>query len=499
MKIVIIGGVAGGATAAARLRRLDEQAEIIMLERGKNVSYANCGLPYFVGDVIKNRQQILLQTPDSFKSRFNVEVRVQNEAIKIDPAKKSVTVKDKSSGKEYIESYDKLVLSPGAEPIVPPVPGVESPRIHTLRDVADADKIKALITEKKPGHVIVVGGGYIGLEMAENFHSLGIFVTVIEMTKQLVAPLDFEMAAMLHQHLKSKNVEFYLDSEVTAFNDDIGCIKVHLRSGKTLIADMVIMSVGVKPEIKLAKEAGLAIGETGGILVDEFMKTSDPDIYAAGDAVETWDPVFKFKRLIPLAGPANKQARTLANNIIYGDKEKFRGSAGTAVMKVFDLTVGVTGFNERFLKKKNIPYLTTIIHPSSHAGYYPGALPMSLKLNFGKEDGKVLGAQAVGYDGIDKTMEQLSMAVQNGMTIYDLKDIEHAYAPPYSSAKAPVNMLGFVAENIISQKANSCSWEEIFQRDKEKSIVLDVRTKPETQIGMIPGKILQLPLTLRHS
>ncbi len=489
MKVVIVGGVAGGASVAARLRRIDEKSEIIILERGKHVSYANCGLPYYIGDVIKDRQQILLQTPESFKDRFNVDVRVENEVLSIDPVQKSVSILDRQTGKEYAETFDKLVLTPGAEPVMPPVPGNSSKRIFTLRDVEDADRIKNFMSEKRPQHVIIVGGGYIGLEMAENLHAMGIFVTLIEMASQVIAPLDYELAAIVHQHLKAKNMEFYLDSQVTAFSDDIDRILVQLRNGKTLSADLVIMSVGVKPEIRLAKNAGLTIGETGGIYVDEFMKTSHPDIYAAGDAIETWDPVFKFKRLIPLAGPANKQARIIANNIVFGDKEKFNGSNGTAVMKVFDLSVGVTGFNERFLKLKKIPYSTVLIHSSSHAGYYPGALPFTLKLNYHTEDGRVLGGQAVGYDGVDKIMEQLSIATQLGMTIFQLKEIEQAYAPPFSSAKAPVNMLGFVAENIHTGKFKTCTWKELLRRDKDSSIILDVRTQPETLIGMIEGAI----------
>ena len=486
MKIVIVGGVAGGATAAARLRRLDEKAEIIMLERGAYISYANCGLPYYIGDEIKDKDDILVQTPESFRTRFNVNVRTQHRVTSIDRGRKQIVIKDIAGDREYREHYDKLILSPGAEPLEPPVLGIENPRIFTLRNVPDAEEIKDFIAGCCPRRVVVVGAGYIGLEMAENLHRLGIFVTIVEMARQVIAPLDPELAAEVHQHLKTKNVEFYLGELVVAFSEENHGIIAHLKSGIELKADFVIMSIGIKPEAKLAKEASLKIGDTGGIVVNDFLQTSDPDIYAVGDAVETTDPIFKSRRLIPLAGPANKQARIAADNIILGNTEKYRGSVGTAIAKVFDMTVGIMGFSERFLCQNKINFSSAIIHSVSHAGYYPGALPMTLKIHFSRPDGKLLGAQAVGHSGVDKAIEVCSLACQNGLTVDALKDMDQAYAPPYSSVRSPVNMIGSVADDILKNVIHFVSWHDV-QTMYDNVFLLDVRNPEEVTLGKIAG------------
>lgn len=498
MKVLIIGGVAGGATAAARLRRLDESAQIIIFEKGAHISYANCGLPYYIGDEIPDRDKILLQTPESFNARFNVDVRVRHEVLAIDRAKKEVRVKNLADGTEYTERYDTLILSPGADPLVPPVPGINGKNIFTLRTVPDADTIKSFVKEHKPRRVVVVGAGYIGLEMAENLHRQGIFVTIIEMAPQVIAPLDCEMASLVHQHLKSKNVEFYLGEQVTGFTQEDGAVRVQLKSGAAISADFVVLSIGIKPETKLARAAGLAIGETGGIKVNEYLQSSDPAIYAVGDAIETIDPVFKLPRLVPLAGPANKQGRIAANNIVLGNTETYGGTVGTAVAKVFDMAVAVTGFSARLLSRQKVDYASVIIHSSSHAGYYPGALPLSLKLLFSRTDGKIYGGQVVGFAGADKAIETIALMCQFGRTVADLKVADHAYAPPFSSAKSPVNMLGFVAENLLTGKMKSVMWQEVAERDPESTVLLDVRTQLEYSLGAIPGAV-NIPLdTLRQ-
>jgi NADPH-dependent 2,4-dienoyl-CoA reductase/sulfur reductase-like enzyme/peroxiredoxin family protein/rhodanese-related sulfurtransferase/TusA-related sulfurtransferase len=492
MKVVIIGGVAGGASAAARLRRLDEKAEIVIFEKTEHISYANCGLPYYIGGVITEQEDILIQTPGSFNARFNVSVHVRQEVTSIDRAKKEVAVKDLSNGTEYREKYDKLILSPGAEPLKPPVKGIENKRVFTLRNVADSETIKRFISASKPKRVIVVGAGYIGLEMAENLHNLGIFVTVVEMAPQVIAPLDIEMAAMVHQHLKTKNVEFYLSEQVVEFREKDGSVTAVLKSGAELPADFVIMSVGVKPESALAVKAGLKTGKTGGVTVNEYLQSSDEDIYAVGDVIEFPDPVFNEPRLVPLAGPANRQGRIAADNIINGNKVRFEGTVGTAIAKVFDISVAVTGFSERILKLKNADYYSTVTHSSSNAGYYPGAKPLTIKLNYGKKDGRVLGAQIVGYAGVDKACEVLSLACQKGLTIYDLKNMDQAYAPPYSSAKSPVNIAGLVAENVLTGKVRMVSWKDVKEAG-DKAFILDVREPEETNLGVVPGSFL-IPL-----
>ena len=488
MNYLIIGGVAGGATVAARLRRMDEKANIVLFERGKYVSYANCGLPYYIGDTINNREKLFVQTVKGFTDRFRIDIRTEQEVTAIRPDKKEVEVKNLSTGEIYTETYDKLVLSPGAEPLRPGIEGIGSKKIFTLRNVPDTDTIKNYINIEKPKRAIVVGGGFIGLEMAENLHDLGIQVDVVEMANQVMAPLDFSMAAIVHQQLTDKGVGLHLEDGVSRFEEKDGGVTVHLRSGKQIATDMVLLSIGVRPETKLAKEAGLAIGERGGIAVNDYMQTSDADIYALGDATEVKNLVTGQPSLIPLAGPANKQGRIVADNIIFGNKKKYAGSIGTSIAKVFDLTVAATGANAKLLQRNNIPYTSSYTHGASNAGYYPGAVPMSIKILFDPENGKLLGAQIVGFNGVDKRIEMLEQVIQRGGTIYDLTELEHAYAPPYSSAKDPVNMAGFVAENILKGKSKIIPWRELAELPAD-TIRIDVRTRDEHKLGSIPGFI----------
>lgn len=488
MKYLIIGGVAGGATVAARLRRMDEKANIVLFERGKYVSYANCGLPYYIGGTINSREKLFVQTVKGFTSRFRIDIRTEQEVTAIRPDKKEVEVKNLSTGETYTESYDKLVLSPGAEPLRPGIEGIGSKKIFTLRNVPDTDTIKAYVNEEKPKRAVVVGGGFIGLEMAENLHEQGIHVDVVEMANQVMAPLDFSMAAIVHQQLTGKGVGLHLEDGVSRFEEKDGGVTVHLRSGKQIVTDMVLLSIGVRPETRLAKEAGLSLGSLGGIAVNEYMQTSDPDIYALGDAVEVRHLVTGKPALIPLAGPANKQGRIVADNIVYGNKEVYPGTMGTSIAKVFDLTVATAGANAKLLKRENIAYLSSYTHGASHAGYYPGAVPLSVKILFAPEGGKLLGAQAVGFAGVDKRIEMLAQVIQHGGTVYDLIELEHAYAPPYSSAKDPVNMAGFVAENILKGKSRIIHWREIAGLSAD-TIRLDVRTREEYKLGTIPGFI----------
>ncbi|MBN1501557.1 MAG: CoA-disulfide reductase [Spirochaetes bacterium] len=488
-KILIVGGVAGGATTAARLRRLDENAEIILFERGKYVSFANCGLPYYIGGVIADRENLFVMTPEGIQSRLNITVRVENEVIKINRSDKSIEVKDLKSGKTYTEKYDKLVLSPGAEPLRPPIKGIESNKIFTLRNVPDTDLIKSYVTDRKVSKAVIVGAGFIGLEMAENLHHLGINVTIVEMLDQVMAPLDYEMAAEVHQHLKTKNVEFYLKDGVKAFEDMGETISVLLNSGRSINADMVILSIGVRPESQLAKDAGLDVTDRGAIIVDDYMNTNDKDIYALGDAIAFNHPIIGIKINTLLAGPANRQGRIVADNIIKGNVRKYKGSINTAIAKVFDITVASTGVAEKILRKENIPYLSNIIHVGNHAGYYPGAIPMTLKLIFSPSDGRVFGAQAIGYDGVDKRIDVIAALIGKGGTVYDLQDVEHAYAPPYSSAKDPVNIAGYAAENIINGMVKTISWDKLLQIDKNDFLLLDVRTPEEVMLGAIEGSV----------
>lgn len=488
MKYVIVGGVAGGATVAARLRRMDEKAEIILFERGKYVSYANCGLPYYLGGVIRERSKLFVQTAQGFTSRFRIDIRTEQEVTRLYPAEKEVEVKELSSGRSYRETYDKLVLSPGAEPLRPGMEGIESPEILTLRNVPDTDAIEAWIEEKKPKHAVVVGAGFIGLEMAENLRKRGIGVAVVEMAPQVMAPLDYSMAAIVHQHLIAKEVDLHLGDGVARFERTPEGLRVHLKSGRVIRTDVVILSIGVRPETRLAKEAGLAIGPTGGIAVNEYMQTSEASVYAVGDAVEVRHRVTCRPALIPLAGPANKQARIAADNMVWGNRSVYKGSLGTSIAKVFDLTVAAAGANAKLLRREGIPYRSSYTHGASHAGYYPGAVPLSIKILFAPDNGRLLGAQVVGFDGVDKRIEMLAGVMQREGTVYDLAELEQAYAPPFAAAKDPVNMAGFVAENILEKRVRTLHWREVATLPAD-TVRVDVRTREEYALGSIPGFI----------
>lgn len=492
MKHLIVGGVAGGATVAARLRRLKEQDTIILFERGKYVSYANCGLPYYIGDTIKKRDKLFVQTVKGFTDRFHIDIRTEQEVIAIHPEKKEVTIKNLQTGENYTENYDKLILSPGAEPVRPPIEGINHSKIFTLRNVPDTDAIKDYINQENPKHAVVIGGGFIGLEMAENLHALGLKVEVVEMANQVMAPLDFSMAQIIHHHLADKEVILHLEDGVSRFNDKSERIGVCLKSGTEIETDLVILSIGVRSENKLAKEAGLVIGQTGGIHVNEYQQTSDPNIYALGDATEVIHAVTGKPALIPLAGPANKQGRIVADNIAFGNKETYDGSIGTSVAKIFDLTVATAGANAKLLQKEKIAYISSYSHAGSHAGYYPGALSMSIKILFSPEKGQLLGAQVVGYDGVDKRIEMLEQVIQRKGSVYDLMTLEQAYAPPYSSAKDPVNMAGYIADNILNGLVKTIHWREI-NKLSEDVIKIDVRTADEFKLGSIPG-FINIPL-----
>lgn len=489
MKVLIIGGVAGGATAAARLRRIDENAEIILFERGEYVSYANCGLPYYIGGTIAERDRLFVQTAEGFINRFNIDIRLQSEVVSISPEDKTIKIKKLQTGEEYTESYDKLIISTGAEPVKLPLPGINNPRIFTLRSVPDTDAIKNYIEQQKPKRAVVMGAGFIGLEMAENLHEAGLEVNIVEMSDQVMAPLDFSMAAMVHQHLKEKKINLWLKERVTGFETTGNHLNVLLDGGKQIEADMVICSVGVRPEKQLAQSAGLKIGSLGGIWVDEYMQTSDAHIYAVGDAVEITNPVTDMPALIPLAGPANKQARIVADNILEGNNHTYKGTIGTSIAKVFDLTVATAGVPGKVLKRLNVDYLSSYTHSSSHAGYYPGSLPLSIKIVFAPATGQLYGAQVVGFDGVDKRIEMMAQVIQNKGTIYDLMELEQAYAPPFSSAKDPVNIAGFVAENILKGKMKIVHWRDIATIDTAKDFLLDVRTVHEYNLNRIDGAV----------
>ncbi|MDD2234627.1 MAG: FAD-dependent oxidoreductase [Desulfitobacteriaceae bacterium] len=487
-KVVIVGGVAGGASAAARLRRLDEQAEIIMLERGQYISYANCGLPYYIGNVITDRKNLLVQTPEAMKNTFNIDVRINNEVTQIYPVKKEVEVKDKN-GRVYHESYDYLILSPGAAPMRPPIPGIDADNVFTVRSVPDVDVLKGFIESSRAESAVVVGGGFIGLEMAENIQQLGIKTTIIEASDQVLPPLDYDMAVFLHKHLREAGVDLILKDAVTSFiQQDGSAITVELNSGKEISTDMVIMAVGVKPEIDLAKGAGLAVGERGGIVVNEKMQTSNPYIFAVGDAVEVRDLVTGAAAMIPLAGPANKQGR-IAADVIAGRNTVYSGTQGTSIAKIFDLIAASTGANEKTLKKMEIPYQVSYTHPGAYASYYPGTSAMHIKLLFDPENGRILGAQIVGREGVDKRIDVLAAALRRKDTVFDLQELELAYAPPFSSAKDPVNLAGYTAGNIINGDMDVIHWHEIEHLDQETTLLVDVRTPAEYQVGHLPDAI----------
>ncbi len=498
-KLVIVGGVAGGATAAARARRLDEQAQIVVFERDEYISFANCGLPYYIGRVIKRRDHLLVTTPKELHRRYNIDVRVFCEVTRIDPARKQIDVRNVQTGETYVENYDKLILSPGAEPITPPIEGIDLPGIFNLRNIPDTDRIKAHVDTRKPEAAVVVGGGFIGLEMAENLVLRGVKTTIVEMLDQVMPPIDHEMATFVHDHLRAKGVDLELKNGVRAFAEAGGRLVVHTQNGRELTCDLAILSVGVRPEHQLARAAGLAISPRGGIAVDAAMRTSDPDIFAVGDAVTVTDLVTGHATMTALAGPANKQGRIAADNAL-GRKAEFKGTLGTSVVQVFDLTVASTGAAEKSLRRDNIAFQASYSHSGSHAGYYPGAGMMVIKLLFTPDTGRVLGAQIIGPKGVDKRIDVIATAIKGGMTVYDLEELELAYAPPYSSAKDPVNIAGFVAANLLKGDHDIIHWHELPHIDPATDVLLDVREQKEIEkLGAINGA-LHIPLwKLRHA
>ena len=500
MKTVIIGGVAGGASAAARLRRLDENAEIVMFEKGPYISYANCGLPYYISGTISQRDDLLLQTPKSFNDRFNVDVRVCSEVTSIDRKAKQLTVNESTEEgifiREYTETYDKMILSPGSRPMRPPIPGIERENVHSLWSVPDVDRIKAYLDKEKPNRAVVIGGGFIGLELAENLVERDIHVTLVEAAAQVLMPLDFEMAQIAHCHLHEAGVDLRLGTMVKSFEaaENPKTTVVMTADGEGIEADIVLLSIGIQPQTELAKAAGLELNKRGGIIVDETLKTSDPDIYAVGDAIEIRDFNTGKPAMVPLAGPANKQGRMVAANIL-GGNERYNGTQGTCIVKIFEITAASTGLNEKTLKAAGAEYgrdyLFTMTHPKSHAGYYPGAFSLDMKMIFNPVSRKVLGAQVVGREGVDKRIDVLASVVRMGGTIDDLIELELAYAPPFSSAKDPVNMAGYVAENMIEGLVEQINWNEL--DSFSDAVLLDIRNPDEFEAGAIPGSVL-LPL-----
>ncbi|OQA33283.1 MAG: Coenzyme A disulfide reductase [Betaproteobacteria bacterium ADurb.Bin341] len=487
MKAIIIGGVAGGATAAARLRRIDESAEIVMVERGPYVSFANCGLPYHISGAIAEREQLLVATAELFRERYKVDVRVRTEAIAIDRAAKTVRLRNLETGAETDESYDRLLLSPGAEPFKPQLPGIDAPHIFTLRNIPDLDRIMAHLREAAPRRAVVIGGGYIGVEVAENLHERGLFTTLVEGADQIIAPLDDDMAAIVHSHLRDKHIEFYLSDKIQRFEDRGDHTVCYLESGKRLQADIVVLAIGVRPETTLARGAGLELGDSGGIKVNAYLQTSDDSIYAVGDAIEVTQTVSGQPALIPLAGPANRQGRYAADNMVLGNRQKYKGTLGTAILKAFDLAAASTGLNEKQLRAAGVEHQSIIIHPGSHASYYPGAMPVSLKLIFSLTDGTIFGAQAVGADGADKRIDVIATAMHAGLKVADLTELELCYAPPFGSAKDPVNVAGYVASNVIEGTHEIISWRELQAINPADVQLIDVRSDQEFALGSIRG------------
>lgn len=485
-KILVVGGVAGGASAAARLRRLDENAGIIMFERDEYISFANCGLPYYIGETIKERGKLLVQTPESMHNRFNIDVRINSEIISVDTGKKTVKVKSKNKG-TYDESYDYLVLSPGAKAIKPNIEGINSNRIFTLRNIPDTDNIKSLVDKKGINSAVVIGGGYVGVEMAENLKERGLQITLVEAASHILAPFDSDIVVTAEKELVQNGIDLILNDGVKAFKDNEHNVEVTLNSNTKVAADLVILAIGVAPDTNFLKDSGIKLGPKGHILVDDKMETNIENIYAVGDAIEVTDFVNKQNTAIPLAGPANKQGRIAADNIA-GLNSTYKGTQGTAIIKIFSLTAASTGNNERTLKRLNIPYKVITIHPVSHASYYPGALPLTLKLIF-NDEGKILGAQAIGYDGVDKRIDVIAAVIRLGGSVSDLTELELCYAPPFSSAKDPVNMAGFVAENVLSGKAEVITPEEFLEYNREDINLLDVRSEIEFSNGHIDGAL----------
>lgn len=491
MKHIIIGGVAGGATAAARIRRADESAEIVLIEKGKYISYANCGLPYYVGGVIKEREKLFVQTPESFGRRFNIDVRVENEVVGIDTVGKRISVR-RIDGTEYTEHYDKLLLSPGSAPMCPPIKGIETEGIFTLRNVEDTDRIKNYLDTHAVRDAVVVGGGFIGLEMAENLHNAGIPVSIIEMAEQVMAPVDFSIASHVHRHLLDKGMSLYLRQGVERFERLNNRIAVYLSSDEKIEADMVLLSIGVRPVTDLAVKAGIDLGERG-IKVNAFLETSAPDVYAVGDAIEFTHPLTGKPWLNYLAGPANRQGRIVADNMVFGNQTEYEGAIGTAIAKVFDLVVGTTGLPAKRLKQMGVDYRSSTTVSLSHAGYYPGAFPLTLKLTFSPTDGRLFGAQCVGNNGVDKRIDQIAQIIKQGGTVYDLIKTEQCYAPPFSSAKDPIAIAGYAASNIISGAMPVIDWRKLRDTDRSQVLLLDVRTPAEFELGTIEGAV-NIPL-----
>ena len=487
MKHVIIGGVAGGATAAARIRRADESAEIILLEKGKYISYANCGLPYYIGGVISDRDNLFVQTPEGFGKRFNIDVRVENEVTDIDTAAKTVTVK-KADGSSYTESYDKLLLSPGSTPVVPPLKGIESEGIFTLRNVTDTDRIKSYLNTHKVQDAVVVGGGFIGLEMAENLKHAGARVSIVEMADQVMAPVDFSIASHVHRHLMDQGVDLWLNTGVSHFEQVDGRLRVCFTDGGHIMADMVLLSVGVRANTALAANAGIELGERG-IKVDCYLQTSAADVYAVGDAIEFVHPLTGKPWLNFLANPANRQGRIVADNMVFGNHFEYEGAIGTSIAKVFDLTVGATGLPAKRLQQLGIAFEQSTTSSAAHASYYPGAFQLTTKLTFDPQSGKLYGAQCVGHDGVDKRIDQVALLIKKGGTVYDLIQLEHAYAPPFSSAKDPIAIAGYTAANIINGSMPVIHWRELKDMDLSDKTLIDVRTKDEYSLGTIRNAI----------
>ena len=485
-KILIVGGVAGGASAAARMRRLDENAEIILFERDEYISFANCGLPYYIGDVIKEREKLLVQTPEDMKERFNIDVRIRSEVTAIDPENKKVTVKSVDKG-IYEESYDFIILSPGAKPIRPNITGINSSRILSLRNVPDTDKIRDYVDNRNIRSAVVIGGGFIGVEMAENLIERNIDVTLVEAAPHILAPFDSDMVVIAEKEMEQNGIKLILGDGVKAFSEEGNSVQVTLKSDKTITADMVVLAIGVTPDTGFLKDSGIEFGPKGHIIVNDKLETNIPGIYAVGDAIEVVDFVTDNKTAIPLAGPANKQGRIAADNIA-GLNKSYKGSQGTSILKIFDLTAASTGANERTLQKLGIPYKTIFLHPNSHAGYYPDALPMTIKLIF-NDEGKILGAQIMGYDGVDKRIDVIAAVIRLKGTVDDLAELELAYAPPYSSAKDPVNMAGFMAQNVLNNMASIITPTEMKAMDNNDYILLDVRTEEEFENGYIEGAV----------
>lgn len=486
-KVCIVGGVAGGASFAARLRRLDEHATIIMYDKGDFISFANCGLPYHIGEVIPDRKDLIIQTPEQFHARFNIDVRIRSEVTAVSPDKKEITVK--AGNAETTETYDILMLAPGSIPMRPPIPGIDLPDIYSLRTIPDMDRIKKIASENKNGRAVVIGGGFIGLETAENLRHIGLEVTLVEMLDQVFAAADREMAELLHQELRSNGINLITGNGVKSFtkNGDDSLV-VTLSDNQELSADFAILAIGVRPDTAFLQGSAIALNKQGAIIVDEHMRTTIPDIYAVGDAIEVTDFVSRAKVSIPLAGPANRQARIAADNVA-GKTTIYKNTQGTSICKLFNLTAAVTGLNEKNARKLGIPYKKSYTHSASHATYYPGACVLSLKLLFSPDDGMVLGAQVIGEDGVDKRIDVLAEAVRHKHTVTDLTELELAYAPPFGSAKDPVNMAGFVAENILNGDMPVFYCENIVQRNRETSILLDVRTTEEHRRGAIPDSI----------